>query len=558
MSTYKDSQWYKDQQRPKAGFGHKEDLTQLITEGVKDREKQASFEAAREAREFLGLEDEAETDYNGTLDIQTDVSTLKAMLEVDFESFVYLFLYEEEGIEQGVPHFHIYGLKQMTAADIFQLAIAWPRDHAKTTLAKIACVWLMAYTPYRFLAYVCHTNTLAANACKDIADMIRRPLIQQIYGSAIFGQAGEAKGEYTFSWCDKTIIIRALGVGQSVRGLNINNKRPDILILDDIESAEEGEDNKMGYSGITTWYYGTLRKALDRRRNKTIQIGNYVSNKSLLGDNLNSKYWVSTKLSAITKTGKPLWPARWSLAQLRLDLLEYIENRKMHTWLCEMMNMPLSEASAILKSSDVSFVEELTPEDEDIMLRCITVDPAITANMKYADSAVIAVHVYKGSLWQLAEIRSFKGKGPFETYNEIIELAAKWRVLTVGIETEGYQEALRQVCEVEAGRAGLRRMQFLPLKTGKKAKSSRIVAFANMIKMGLYGFSMKDFGVIEDLIKFDIHSKTNVDDRPDCCAYILQMVEKYTMEMAQLVDIEMKQKMVSASQDHANAIHLRN
>lgn len=558
MSRKEESQWYKDMKNPKAGFGHAEDLTRVISEQVKQQLGQEQFEAARAAKEFLGIEEEEPTDYNGTLDVQTDVNTLKDLLEVDFESFVYLFLYEEEGIEHGVPNFHIYGLKQMTAEDIFQLAIAWPRDHAKTTLAKIACIWLMIYTPYRFLLYVCHTNTLAANACKDIADMIRRPLLQQIYGLSYFSQAGEAKGEYTLTWCDKTIIIRALGVGQSVRGMNINNKRPDILILDDVESAEEGEDNKMGYSGITTWYYGTLRKALDRRRSKTIQIGNYVSNKSLLGDNLNSKYWVSTKLSAITKTGKPLWPARWSLQQLRLDLLEYIENRKMHTWLCEMMNMPLSEASAILRSSDVKFLPELSPDDPDIMLRCITVDPAITANMSYADSAVIAVHCYKGSIWQLAEIKSFKGKGPFETYNEIIKLAAKWQVLTVGIETEGYQEALRQVCEVEAGRAGLQRMNFVPLVTRKKAKATRIVAFANMVKMGLYGFSMKDFGVIEDMIKFDIHSRTNDDDRPDCCAYILQMVERYVMEMAQLVDAEIKQQLASSSQEHANLIHMRN
>ena len=470
--------------------------------------------------------------------VNTDINEIREVLRYDYKAFCLLLLSEEEGIEEGVPDFHVFGLKKMTGNSPKPVAIAWPRDHAKTTLAKIAVIWLLIYTKFRFPIYVCNTNTMAANALRDVVTMLTKPSFTEIYGIPQFTQKAESVGDYIFKWANKVIIMRALGVGQAVRGMNVNNKRPDILILDDIEKAEEGAENKLGYEGISTWYYGTLEKCLDRRGHKIIQIGNFVASKSLLGDHLASIYWDSTKLAAITKDGKPLWPARWTIDQLRLDLLRYIENGKMGIWLCEMMNMPLNETTALIKSSEIKLTEIIEPDDPNIMLRCITVDPAITRNLKHADSAVVAVHVYKGHKWHLAELHAEKGVGVYQLYARIIELAAKWRVLTVGIEVEAYQEALRQVCATEAARSGLHRMNFVPVDSGKKAKASRIAAFASMIKQGLYGISSKHLYLYQDLLKFDVSSKTNTDDRLDACAYVIHMTDRYLHLMTDLAMAE--------------------
>jgi hypothetical protein len=459
--------------------------------------------------------------------VNVSLEEYKEFLKYDFRSFALLFLHEEEGIEHGIPDFHVFGLKRMTSEDIVNLVIAWPRDHAKTTLLKIAIIWLFIHTNFRFAMYVCHTNRKAANALSDIATKMTRASVVEVYGKPSFYYKRESTGNYKLQWVGKTIIMEAVGVGQDVRGTNIDSKRPDILALDDVEKAEEGEENKMGYEGISDWFYGTLRKCVDRRKHKIIQIGNLVAEKSLLYDNLTSKYWTSTRLAAITKDGKPLWPARWTLASLKLDLLEYMEKGKMGIWMSEMLNMPVNESNSIIRSNNVELVDSVTPDDEEILLRCITVDPAITTSATHADNAVVFVHVYKRGAWQPAEIWSAKGQSVYDLYYKIMELAAKWRVLTVGIECEGYQEALLQVCEQMCIEKRITHMNFVPVKTGKKSKASRIIAFAGMFKEGLYKLSYEYLWLLESLMKYDPNTKNNKDDEIDCGAYILKMIDQY-------------------------------
>lgn len=471
--------------------------------------------------------EELPEDLHELLNVNVSLEEYKELLKHDFRSFILLFLHEEEGIELGIPDFHVFGMKQMTSADIINLVIAWPRDHAKTTLLKIAIIWLFIHESYRFVMYVCHTNKKAANALSDIASMMSKPSVVEVYGEPTFYKKQESTGSYKLLWCDKIIIMEAIGVGQDVRGTNVDSKRPDILALDDVEKAEEGEENKLGYEGISDWFYGTLRKCVDRRRHKIIQIGNLVAEKSLLFDNLTSKFWTATRLAAITKDGKPLWSARWSLASLKLDLMEYMEKGKMGVWMSEMLNMPMNESNSIIKSNLVQLVESVSPDDPDIMLRCITVDPAITSSATHADNAVVFVHVYVRGAWQPAEIYSSKGMSVYMLRDKIMELAAKWRVLTVGIECEGYQEALMQVCAQMAIEEGLHHMNFVPVKTNKKSKSSRIIAFAGMIQHGLYKVSTEFLWLVEQLLKYNPETKNNKDDEIDCGAYILKMIDQY-------------------------------
>lgn len=511
------------QGRRNGGYGTSQDMSKVINHKIQQQEAERIDELI-DNNEYI--------DVNGLTDVQADPIELRKLMKHDLVAFISFLLYDQDGIENGIPSFHVYGLQRMIDPNDPQVVIAWPRDHAKTTLMKIAILYLIFYTNFKFFVYLSNTNTVAADAVRDIADMLRRPEVQAIYGAAMFTQQEESKGNYTLDLEGKRVVLQAKGAGQQIRGTNKGNQRPDFLAIDDLESAQEGEENKLGYEGLKTWYYGTVKKALDKRRNKTVQIGNFVSNKTLLGDHLKSPHWTSIKLSAITKDGKSLWPAFWPLEKLKLDFLEYIEAGVMHTWLCEMLNMPLSSSSNIVDHSKVKFMDDVSPVDERILLKCITVDPAISENIKYADSAVICCHVYLNNYWQLAEIKSFKGIGVFELHDEIMKVAAKWRVNVVGIEIGGYQDALRQVCELECARNNIHHMEFVKLVNNSKSKAVRVVAWASMLSKGLYRLAFSQVAVYEQLIEFDVHAKNNKDDEIDCAGFILQMVDKYLDKLA--------------------------
>ncbi len=449
------------------------------------------------------------------------------ILRYDFKAFITLFLWEQDGIELGVPDFHEFVMSAMTNDTKTRVAIALPRDHAKTTMAKIAAIHHFIYASHRFAVFISNTSKVAAAGIKDIADFIRSPLVVSVYGEAIFTQAEESKGNYTLIWRGKTIILRALGAGQQVRGLNINNQRPDLAVIDDLESAEEKEDNKFGYDQLKNWFYGTFLKALDRRRNKVIQIGNLVANKSILADHLNSPFWYAIRLASFTPNGKVLWPARWTIAQLRADLLEYAREGRMQIWLAEMLNMPMETSNKLLSATKAVTAEPVSPEDERILIRCITVDPAISKNLAHANAAVVVVHVFIEDHWQVGEYHAGYGMDPYEIYDKIVELSLKWRVTAVGIEAEGYQEALINICKVEAARDGYRLFKFLPLVTGKIPKSYRIITWVAMVNKGFYRFTINDFQIFNQVNAYNINSDKNNDDIIDACSYIVQMIKNY-------------------------------
>ena len=466
---------------------------------------------------------------------------LRTVLQYSYSAFIKLFLYDQEGIEKGVPDFHEWVMSLMNSSAYEAIAIAIPRDHAKTTLAKLTAVHHFIYTAHRFLIYVSNTSTIAVNAVRDIANFIRSPLCKSVYGEAVFTEAKEAVGNYTLHWCNKIIIIRALGAGQQVRGMNVDNQRPDLAIVDDLESAEEGESNKLGYEPLKKWFYGTFAKAMDRRKSKIIQIGNLVSTKSILNDHLKSPYWKSVCMAVITEDGHTLWPARWTITQLRMELLRYIQEGQLYTWLAEMMNMPTTQANKILDPNNLAITVPADPGDESLILRCITVDPAITDNMGHAHAAVVCVHVFNGAYWQLAEKRSQYGATVYDLYNTIMELALRWKVRVVGVESVAFQTALIHVCEHEAASAGYRHMEFVPVKTYQKAKSDRILAWVAMIKRGMYRFSINDYDLLQQIQEYDLNSKKNKDDEIDCCAYVVQMISLYLDRIADIMKPEEEQ-----------------
>ena len=462
--------------------------------------------------------------------VTVEAYALKQLLKYDYASFILLFLAEEEGIEAGVPAFHEYVMGLMCGSSP-RIAIAIPRDHAKTTLAKLSAIWHFIYTPSRFLVYLSNTNAVAAAATKDIISFICSEACVAIYGEPVFSQREDSKGNFTFTWCEKTVIVRALGAGQQVRGMNVDSKRPDLAVVDDVESAEEMETNKLGYEKLKKWFYTTFRKALDKRRNKIIQIGNLVSNKSILKDHLVSNHWTAVRLGAFTADGQVLWPARWSIEALRAEMLEYAKEGQLFGWLAEMLNMPMSESTGLLPGSGLKLGQVVYPDDENIMMRCITVDPAISTNMTHADSAVACVHIYIHGAWQLAEYVAARGVGPYDLFATIMELCIKWRVKTVGIESDAYQAALLAVCKHEAAKLGYKSIGFLPIASNRASKHSRIVAWTNMIKKGYYRLTMADMPLWREIQDYDLTTKRNKDDIIDCCAYILQMITLYIDRM---------------------------
>ena len=122
---------------------------------------------------------------------------------------------------------------------IQRFAIGIPRGFAKTTFIKILCVWYILFSNKHFILIVGASEAKAVNILSDICDMLSSPNIRRVFGHWDANIETDTKVNKVFHFRGREIVLWAAGAGTSVRGINRKNKRPDVMIMDDIQERED-------------------------------------------------------------------------------------------------------------------------------------------------------------------------------------------------------------------------------------------------------------------------------------------------------------------------------
>lgn len=469
-----------------------------------------------------------------TLEASATVGEIKGRLKHDGEFFIEFFLADE--LTSPVPFFHygeIWPLLTNTAMQRVLLAI--PRDHAKTTLSKLAVVWYFLFTNSRFCVYLSNTNTIAKNACKDIMGYLNSPNFISVFGKVKVIKESETDSLWIFEIPDpnqdgrvKRCILRAVGAGQQMRGINIDNQRPDIAVVDDVEDNENTESPTLQLK-LDKWIFGPFIKALARRK-KIIWLGNMLQKTSLLARLSTRPNWNPVVFGALVKdavTGvlRPLWPERWPLEELIEDFQEYQEMSLLETWMCEMMNMPGHGVDGFTQQQ-INFLE--VPNPDEIAAAWLVLDPAFGEKAANDDSS-ITVHVLpKDGVPMMVEHCTRKMKED-EIFDEMFRLAMKWNAWVWGIEAVAAQRVLIPFFKLLLASKLLNHtVEILPLMAGSgDPKIARIKAFVGLMAKGEYGVYQGAVEFTTQLVNYNMKKKSNRDDLIDSTAYGPQMLLQY-------------------------------
>lgn len=139
-----------------------------------------------------------------------------------------------------------------------QVAIAAPRRHAKTTAITQTCT--LAAVCFREREYVLIVSDTITQANQFLGD-IKRELADNETLRSLFKIQGFSKDTE-----DDLIVlcsdghqfrISAKGAEQKIRGLKWNNRRPDLIICDDLEN-DEIVLNKERRAKFKRWFYASL------------------------------------------------------------------------------------------------------------------------------------------------------------------------------------------------------------------------------------------------------------------------------------------------------------
>lgn len=458
------------------------------------------------------------------------VGEIVSALQGDCRFFLNFFLANE--LTLPVPEFHIRTWEYLTRLDIPQVALALPRGHAKTTLAKLAVVWHWLFTPIRFVVYVSNTHSIAAEACKDIANYITSDNFVSVFGVIEREVWQDQKGFYKFKLRyidsagkvrEKFCILKALGAGQQIRGMNIDNIRPELAIEDDIED----DDNTASIPLIkktARWQFGAFLKAMSRKNFKLIYIGNMLSNQSLLYHFCEkSAEWHSLRYGCILANGEPLWPDLWPVDKIKADFEQYRARNLTGLWMAEMMNLPMAEGNLLIESDDIPYAPYLVPGDQQAAF--LTIDPAISEKT-WADDRAIAVHALSpNGYWQIVEWVTGKFP-PDHMFWVVVELCQRWSTRVVGIEQAGYQMALKFLFET-LGAVHHQHFDIVEIPHKNKSKVERLAVWCALMRKRQWVLNEGDFAITEQLLSFDPTKKTNIDDLIDACSMGVTMVDMY-------------------------------
>ncbi len=466
------------------------------------------------------------------LDAGMSNDDIRLLLKNDGEFFIEFFLGDE--LTLPVPDLHKEIWPQLIDVEKTRVLLAIPRDHAKTTLSKLAVVWYFVFTDYRFCVYLSNTNAISLRACQDIMGFMRSDNFVRVFGNIEIETESQTASLWIFNLRMangrvKRCILRAVGANQQMRGINIDNQRPDLAIVDDVEDLDNTESQAM-QKKLDLWIFGPFLKALARNRRKIIWLGNMLKDTSLLARLSRNPDWNPVVFGCLIKdpeTGKmvSLWEDRWPLEELVKDFIEYQSLGLVETWMCEMMNMPGHGKNGFSKEH---VYYQPVPLPDEVQCAFLCLDPAFGEN-QHNDNSAITVHVIReDGLPMVAE--DWIGRADeAELYRHMVRLANKWNAWVWGIEAVAAQKVLITLFRLYASLELIDgQIQMIPLLAGRgDPKVARISAWATTMKERQYAIYEGAVTITTQLLSYNMLKKSNDDDGIDSAAYGPQMIDNY-------------------------------
>lgn len=413
---------------------------------------------------------------------------------------------------------------------ILRFALGLPRSHAKTTFIKILICWLVCYDKVNFVLIVCASEPLAENLLADISGILSSPNLEAVYGSwhaSLYKDAAELKRS---RFHNRDIILAAKGAGSSLRGINIANRRPDLIFCDDMQTRENDE-SPAERTKLINWFTATLIKCIANHGNRLIiYVGNMYSEECLLNKlQLNPK-WYSMITGAILDNGQPLWPALFSLEDLK-DSFEHDESLGLgELWFAEIMNDPKAARRSLLpiplpvcpyqKEDENEY--ELQPDGV-----FLTIDPA--GFLKVSDDNVITVHyVVDGKSIAWERVYGSEITDPEQLVLKALQLCVIHGATLIGVESVGYQSTLLFWFNKYLTAASLTDIVVVPLKPHNKQKEARIRLYIEDLYAGnSYQSDACRPAFVFQGMQYRLGKSDNKDDILDCDSYSLAVRNEY-------------------------------
>lgn len=369
------------------------------------------------------------------------------------------------------------------------------RGGAKTSIARAHAAFKPAYGLGNVGMIVSHD---AAHAYRTSRWLMKQVEYNKLYANTF----GLRKGsKWTPEWfeiintkLDLVYSYVAMGITGSIRGVNLDDFRPDYILCDDILDPENVATVEQRKKVEDAFFGGLLRSlspASESPLAQMVLLQTPLDQADVISRAEQDDRFKCRTYGCFDAAGQSRWPERWSTDELLKEKAAYIKARQLYIWMREMECQIISAEKC---SFSLDWFVDFTVVPDGIEY-VISIDPAPVdidnpGEDLDRDSLVVTVvgftssHIANGAVdvWVEAQ-HSAKNEAPDETANAVFDFSRTYNTRTVIIEWVAYQRTLAWFIQEEMKR----RRHWLTIEKfeDRRKKTDRIVQ--TILAVGPYG-----------------------------------------------------------------------
>lgn len=380
------------------------------------------------------------------------------------------------------------------AGKIGGLVDAEPRGFGKSVRLSFAYpLWCLLYRKEVFILIIGASQEAAENQLESI----RRELEENELIIDDFGLMQTDK-----MWSKKKLIlangcaITAKGAGSALRGARYRERRPDLVICDDIlkdEAAAGQTQRDKIYSWVKRVLFPLGRDLFLIFVNTIFHSDDLVCRLFAEIEDGSLRDFAGLRFSCLTPSGQSLWPAYWPIDALEKKR-EELGSRPFNT---EYMNEPSTDEEALAKKETLVFFRpaDVRPDEMDVISCC---DPATGAHDRSA-VVTIALHRPTGLIYVLEAFG--RRMSDYDYMDKVIRVYEFWRPRRIGWESVNFQVVFKHFLEERARSVGV----YLPIEEirhGSVSKETRISALSPYFESGRILLQENQKELIDEILTF--------------------------------------------------------
>lgn len=338
----------------------------------------------------------------------------------------------------------------------------------------------------------------------------------------------------------RTTTVIALGITGQIRGINVDDYRPDLIVIDDC-CDEENTSTPDQRAKTEKLVFGALDKSLTPSSecpdSKMIFLQTPLHMEDLINKCKSDPSWKTASFSCFDENGLSRWPERFPTEVLYAEKDAHAQRGQLLLWLREMECRVMNEETASFRREWINYYDTV-PENIPCFIAIDPVPPPSDRALlsgRDSDFEVIAVVGVHSGNYYLLDISSSRGHTPEWTVMEFFRLIDKWRPLKGLVEGVAYQRTLKWVLE----KAMSEKRRFLQIEavTDRRNKAHRILqAFSGIASQHRF-FLPKDRtrDVIEFESQFVSYPQVKHDDHLDAVAMAISSAIEFPLNEVEVV-----------------------